>query len=55
MSLSNSWGYKMKNGSYDGVVAATQSGTIDFPSAPLAFQKDRFSVVSYGRHTWLLK
>ncbi|KAJ8924530.1 hypothetical protein NQ315_007328 [Exocentrus adspersus] len=55
LHLSRSWGYKQKDGSFDGLVGALQRKQVDYGSSPLFFRSARMEVLQYGRRTWTLR
>ncbi|XP_018334422.1 uncharacterized protein LOC108743369 [Agrilus planipennis] len=54
-SLTDSWGFKLANGSFDGMTGALQRKEVDFGGSVLFLKKDRVYVISHGRSTWLLR
>ncbi|KAJ8972992.1 hypothetical protein NQ317_009428 [Molorchus minor] len=55
IGLGKSWGYKNKNNTFDGLVGALESRSIDYGSSPLFVRSDRARVMEYGRRTWILR
>uniref|UniRef100_A0A2A4JDU9 Uncharacterized protein n=1 Tax=Heliothis virescens TaxID=7102 RepID=A0A2A4JDU9_HELVI len=48
----NSWGYK-RNGTFDGMVQALNSGQAELGGAPVFFRVDRWELVQYVSEVWV--
>ncbi|KAJ8943039.1 hypothetical protein NQ318_022583 [Aromia moschata] len=55
ISITNSWGYKRSDNTFDGMVGDLERRVIDYGSSSLFARTDRAQVVDYGRRTWIMK
>ncbi|KAG5900001.1 hypothetical protein JTB14_009087 [Gonioctena quinquepunctata] len=55
VTLTKSWGYLTRNGTFDGLVGALARQAVDYGSSPLFVRTDRATVMEYGRRTWTLR